>query len=245
MRTTNRRLCRIGRKIDGRVPAMVAAIIVMVWCTGINRASAGEVDVRLVALTGEPAPGTEYVTVFWLFTNALNHSMMHPAIDDEGQVAFQGSLLDADGSVQYSALVMTDDDGALHKIVAVGDQFDVHGDGSDVREVVRIVSGGLSDTGDLVFRLDFTTDGLESGHFVARIGDQAYCMADLVDGALFQPPDDRVVDGADLAFLLGEWGANPGSPADMITSATLAPPPDDVVDGADLAMLLSGWGECE
>lgn len=67
---------------------------------------------------------------------------------------------------------------------------------------------------------------------------------DLVDSATFMPPGDGVTDGADLAFLLGEWGANPGSIADTVSSATLAPPPDGIVDGADLAVLLGGWGPC-
>ncbi len=48
---------------------------------------------------------------------------------------------------------------------------------------------------------------------------------------------DPMVDGADLAVLLGAWGpAAPGNPADLDGSGT--------VDGADLAMLLGGWGPC-
>lgn len=71
------------------------------------------------------------------------------------------------------------------------------------------------------------------------------CLGDLVQSATFNPPADGVVDGADLAYLLGEWGRNPGSAADFVDSATFAPPPDGVVDGADLAVLLGGWGVCE
>jgi len=71
------------------------------------------------------------------------------------------------------------------------------------------------------------------------------CPADLVTSATLLPPPDGVVDGADLAFLIGEWGANPGSPADIVTSATLLPPPDGVVDGADLAVLIGAWGPCD
>jgi hypothetical protein len=70
------------------------------------------------------------------------------------------------------------------------------------------------------------------------------CQADIVSSATFQPPSDGFVDGADLAFMLGEWGANPGSPADLVTSATFQPPPDGVVDAADLAFLLGAWGAC-
>lgn len=35
----------------------------------------------------------------------------------------------------------------------------------------------------------------------------ATCIADLVSNVTFQPPGDGVVDAADLAFLLGEWGS--------------------------------------
>ncbi len=70
------------------------------------------------------------------------------------------------------------------------------------------------------------------------------CVGDLVSSGTFSPPPDGVVDAADLAFLLGEWGPNPGSPADFVNSGTFAPPPDGVVDAADLANLLGGWGPC-
>ena len=70
------------------------------------------------------------------------------------------------------------------------------------------------------------------------------CFADLVDSRTFQPPPDGAVNAADLAFLLGEWGSNPGSPADIVTSATFQPPPDGNVDAADLAFLLGDWGAC-
>lgn len=70
------------------------------------------------------------------------------------------------------------------------------------------------------------------------------CPGDLVDSGTFQPPPDGQVDGADLAFLLGEWGPNPGSDADIVDSGTFMPPPDGLVDGADLAFLLGSWGNC-
>ena len=70
------------------------------------------------------------------------------------------------------------------------------------------------------------------------------CLGDIVTTSTFQPPSDGTVDAADLAFLLGEWGANPGSLADFVTSETFAPPPDGAVDAADLAVLLGAWGAC-
>ncbi len=71
------------------------------------------------------------------------------------------------------------------------------------------------------------------------------CAGDAVSGATLQPPGDGVVDGADLAYMLGEWGFSPGSPADLVDNDTLQPPPDGVVDGADLAVLLGAWGSCD
>jgi hypothetical protein len=45
--------------------------------------------------------------------------------------------------------------------------------------------------------------------------------------------DDGVVDGADLASLLGNWGL-PGGDLDG----------NNTTDGADLASLLGSWGNC-
>lgn len=47
---------------------------------------------------------------------------------------------------------------------------------------------------------------------------------------------DGVVDPIDLAFLLGQWGDNPGNPADIDG--------DGVVGPIDLATLLGAWGLC-
>ncbi len=70
------------------------------------------------------------------------------------------------------------------------------------------------------------------------------CMGDFVSNVTFGPPGDGVVDGADLAALLGQWGPNAGSFADIVSSGTFNPPPDGVVDAADLAAVLANWGAC-
>ena len=57
--------------------------------------------------------------------------------------------------------------------------------------------------------------------------ERAQCTGDL-DGS-------GVIDGADLAGLLGAWGT-PGSPADLDGDGT--------VGGADLGVLLGNWGTC-
>jgi len=88
-------------------------------------------------------------------------------------------------------------------------------------------------------------DGNLNGQADACEPPPAGCTGDIVTSATFNPPPDGIVDGADLAILLGEWGPNPGSPADFVTSATFNPPPDGIVDGADLAVLLGAWGVCD
>ena len=70
------------------------------------------------------------------------------------------------------------------------------------------------------------------------------CVGDVATSATFAPPADGVVNAADLANLLGDWGLQP-SCADSVTSGTFAPPPDGVVDAADLANLLGNWGVCD
>jgi hypothetical protein len=56
------------------------------------------------------------------------------------------------------------------------------------------------------------------------------CIADL--------NSDGVVDGNDLATLLGSWGLAPiGTVADFDGNR--------LVDGSDLAVILSGWGLCQ
>lgn len=86
---------------------------------------------------------------------------------------------------------------------------------------------------------------LSGGFWTAGDGPAPTCLGDLVTSATFQRPPDGLVDGADLAYLLGDWGANPGSIADIVTNATFQPPPDGIVDGADLAVLLGAWGACQ
>lgn len=70
------------------------------------------------------------------------------------------------------------------------------------------------------------------------------CPADFVTSATSQPPPDGKVDGADLAYLLNEWGNVSRSLADFAASDTFTFPVDGRVDGADLALLLGAWGNC-
>ncbi len=83
-----------------------------------------------------------------------------------GVLAFRASLDDPETGYT-SALLLSDADGAISVVAATGDFIDVNGRG-DLREVVRVVPGGLSESGEVAVRLDFT-DGT-SGHFAGRLG---------------------------------------------------------------------------
>ena len=88
--------------------------------------------------------------------------------------------------------------------------------------------------------------GAGTGAWIVTITpDPVPCAGDIVSSTTFAPPPDGQVDAADLAFVLGAWGRNPGSPADLVSSKTFQPPPDGMVDAADLAFLLGEWGLCE
>ena len=50
--------------------------------------------------------------------------------------------------------------------------------------------------------------------------------------------ENTLVDGVDLAIVLGRWGTNPKDYPRADTNG------DSVVDGADLAQVLSNWGAC-
>jgi hypothetical protein len=81
-----------------------------------------------------------------------------------GEVAFRA---DFDDPVEgfKSGLVLADRVGNLSLVAATGSLFDVQGDGSDLRRILRVEPGGLSESGSVVFRLDFTDNS--SGHFTA------------------------------------------------------------------------------
>jgi hypothetical protein len=70
------------------------------------------------------------------------------------------------------------------------------------------------------------------------------CPADMVSTNTTQPPPDGVVDGADLAYLLGSWGSHSPSLADIASITAFALPGDGAIDGVDLAVLLGAWGAC-
>ena len=47
---------------------------------------------------------------------------------------------------------------------------------------------------------------------------------------------DRIVDGADLGFVIAGWGDCAGCPGDLDG--------DDFVDGSDLGLMIAAFGPC-
>ncbi|MCG8406608.1 MAG: hypothetical protein MI923_15545 [Phycisphaerales bacterium] len=84
---------------------------------------------------------------------------------------------------------LRDTDGLLHRIAAIGDQFDVSGDGRDVRDVVRVVSGGMNEAGQVAIRIDFADNS--SAHFVAGLPCQGISLDidQLITALLSANPD--------------------------------------------------------
>ncbi len=136
-----------------------------------------------------------------------------------GVLAFRAALNTGAGNPIFS-LLLADPQGGLHHVVGTGELFDVAGDGSDLREIVRIEPGGLSDGGRVAFRLDFT-DG-SSGHFTAQL--EASGDAD-ADG------DVDLADYALLAACLTGPNSGPAQPS----CATFDFEPDADIDLRDSA----------
>lgn len=155
-------------------------------------------------------------------------------------------------------LVFLDGDAPENQIT-----FDANGNAVQVGssfaglETTADVNTAFSNPHGLIHHLTTTTEDLPSGkHFlIFEVGD---VNDHILDSAVFLanlrgepgrpgtdpsedtpcPADlneDDVVNGGDLAILLGAWGSDEGE-ADINE--------DDVVSGADLAILLGSWGSC-
>ncbi len=222
------------------------------WHDG--RISGGTFTFRVISAINEhSAFGSEANSIIAAF-NALSEKdkeLVIAFLDSLGRAEFDGdgnnvidlidffSFRDCYGQSGISA----DAPCAIHDIDQDGDVDD-----DDYASFLLAYDGDLLDC-DRNGELDFTAilagapdldfNGVPDDCVVAPV-----CPADAVSNVTFQPPGDGVVDAADLAFMLGQWGANPGSPADIVSNVTFQPPPDGVVDGADLAFLLGEWGSC-
>jgi len=188
----------------------------------------------LVAREGDAAPGTAAGVVFGSFVSSFNL----PAINDQGQTAFVGTLTGAGvSSTNDQGIFATDLDGTLQLIAREGDLFDINPDPGLVENrtisLLNFVGNsgggdgratGLNNASQLVFRLVFT-DGTQ-GVFVASM--QSELAGDL-DG-------DGFVGINDLNIVLANWNQNvpPANP--------LADPSGDGFVGIDdLNTVLGNW----
>lgn len=140
--------------------------------------------------------------------------------------------LDDDGDLDVAAVVTNDMDDGVVRILRNdfdGAQlaFAQFGDEAEGTNPLFVASGDVDGAGmeDLIVVSESTTEGpQEEGTAGALLGIGASTSGDL--------NGDGIVDGADLATLLSQWGTN-GS-ADLNN--------DNTVNGADLAALLANWG---
>ncbi|MGH7291400.1 MAG: SdiA-regulated domain-containing protein, partial [Myxococcota bacterium] len=100
-------------------------------------------------------------------------------------------------------------------------------------------------TGKLLSSFDFAriagngegvTIGPDGTIYVVGENPSLYVLSPSDSACLGDINRSGVVDGMDLALLLGEWGACPGCSADLDSNG--------VVSGLDLALLLGAWGPC-
>ena len=90
-------------------------------------------------------------------------------------------------------------------------------------------------------QIDAVNGGIQGSGYVV----DSYITCEVIPAPPCEPPSvceadldgDGVVNAADLAQLLGSWGACEDCPADFDGDA--------VVNAADLAQLLGNWGPCE
>ena len=178
---------------------------------------------------GDPVPGVPGGTF-----GSLNGSTSI-AVSAAGIVVFQNNIVL--GAESVPTLFAYDEAAGLRVIAQAGDTIFT---GTPANQLTLIGSTGQNGDGG--------NTGLNpDGTLVIRAGDtqsQIFAIARirLGAGAASCAGDfngDGTVDGADLATLLGGWGACPpksACPADLNG--------DGEVNGADLAILLGNWGPC-
>ena len=190
---------------------------------GVRKANG---TVQVIARQFDAVPGIAGAT----FSALSGSSSLN--ISDAGIVVFSNNYVTA-GSNNNPAVFAWDATLGLRVIAKPGD---TNFTGTPANQFTQL--GGTAVTGSGV------GSALNAkGQLVIRAGDtvsQIYTIAKIDLGPAPCPADltgNRVVDGADLAALLGAWGACSGScPADLTGNG--------VVDGADLAALLGAWGNC-
>lgn len=182
--------------------------------------------VQVIARQFDPVPGIPGAT----FSGLSGSSTLN--LSDSGVLVFSNNFLSS-GSASNSAVLAWDEALGLRVIAKTGD---TNFTGTPATQLTQLGSTSVTGSG-ICSALN------AKGQLVIRAGDtvnQIYTIARIDLGPAPCPADltgNRVVDGADLAALLGAWGACSGScPADLTG--------DGVVNGADLAAQLGAWGDC-
>ncbi len=109
---------------------------------------------------------------------------------------------------------------------AVTLQFASYYDAADQSALSRIWGGIHAPFDDIPSRVIGDRTGIAAFAHAQELWGSSPCAADI--------NADRIVDGADLASVLTQWGATGTGDVNG----------DGIVDGADLGTILSGWGPC-
>lgn len=190
---------------------------------GIRKANG---TVQVIARQFDPVPGIPGAT----FSSIAGSSSL--MLSDSGVLVFKNDYVSTAGGFP-SGVFAWDETLGLRVIAKSGD---TNFTGTAATQLTLLGSTSVTGSG--------VCSSLNAkGQLVLRAGDtvnQIYTIAKIDLGPAPCPADltgNRVVDGADLAALLGAWGACSGScPADLTG--------DGVVNGADLAAQLGAWGNC-
>jgi hypothetical protein len=174
---------------------------------------------------GTQVPGLPNGVVFG--TTALSNTLSFVLLSyaPNGNLLFTSFLSGPGITAQNNfGVFLADPDGGIQTLVRTGDMLDVSGDGSDLRTVIDILPGNLSDDSDTVFKVLFSDGSIAV--FTTVPAEPPSNPGDL--------NGDGVVGPADLAELLASWGSCPGCSADLNGDGSVGP--------ADLAQLLANWG---
>jgi hypothetical protein len=190
---------------------------------GIRKANG---TLQVIARQFDAVPGISGAT----FSALAGSSAL--SLGDSGVLVFSNNVV-VPGSASNSAVFAWDATLGLRVIAKPGD---TNFTGTPANQFTQLGSTAVTGAG-----VCSTLNA--KGQFVFRAGDsvnQIYTIAKIDLGPAPCPADltgDGVVNGADIAALLGAWGPCSGScPADLTG--------DGVVNGADLAALLGAWGDC-
>lgn len=184
-------------------------------------------DLRLLSVSGPSSPGTA--------PELMSSGFVSPSIDYTGM---NEAAPPADGSGFYAALSFTPVPAAFEGTLVATFRFSVLREFASTSinpiEFVIVPSTGLPEATKVLDAAapGYYSTGTLSGAVLTQ-GSGNPCPANLVVSQ-----SSPSVDGADLAFLLGAWGAV-DSPANLVVSTS-----SPTVDGADLAFLLGAWGTC-